>query len=182
MKTRRTAVTDLYYRDKGICWLCQGLVDLEVRGLDPRSPEIDHVIPISAGGLDVWGNVNLSHRACNILKSDGAADQFAPSEYRANLERMVFRNTHPDLWLHMLICRRETELKDVNRELRGIRREQKGLKDTAGRRADKPRLRSFQDQIDGLNLRASHARAYIRMHRQDLETLKPMRQLCQLGK
>ncbi|BAS16670.1 HNH nucleases [Arthrobacter sp. Hiyo8] len=164
MKTRRTAVTDLYYFDKGICWLCQGPVDLELRGLDPRSSEIDHVIPVSTGGLDVWGNVSLSHRACNILKSDRAADQFTPAEYRANLERMVFRSTHPDLWLHMIICRRETELKEVSRELLGTRLEQKRLEE-ARLRADKPRLRSLQDQIDDLNVRARQAKAYIRMHR-----------------
>ncbi|MFK4299557.1 hypothetical protein ABH924_004741 [Arthrobacter sp. GAS37] len=180
LKTRRTAVVDLYYFDKGICWLCQGPVDLEIRDLDPRSPEIDHVIPVSAGGQDVWGNVRLSHRACNILKSDRAADQCSPAEYRRNLERMVFRRNHPDLWLHMLISRRETELKEISRELRWARREQKRLED-AGRRADKSKFRSLQDQIDDLSLRSGQASAYIGMHRQDLDSRKPMLQLCQLG-
>ena len=33
-------------------------------------PSIDHVIPLSKGGIDTWNNVRLSHRICNSLKSD----------------------------------------------------------------------------------------------------------------
>lgn len=33
-------------------------------------PSIDHVRPLSRGGLHEWGNVKLAHRICNSIKKD----------------------------------------------------------------------------------------------------------------
>lgn len=33
-------------------------------------PSIDHILPISRGGLHAWDNVQLAHRGCNTIKSD----------------------------------------------------------------------------------------------------------------
>jgi len=33
-------------------------------------PSIDHVVPLSRGGLHEWGNVKLAHRICNSIKKD----------------------------------------------------------------------------------------------------------------
>jgi predicted nucleic acid-binding Zn ribbon protein len=63
----------LYIRDSGVCYLCGGLCDWS----DTRDgivgslyPSIDHVTPISRGGLHSWGNVRLAHFECNWKKSD----------------------------------------------------------------------------------------------------------------
>ena len=37
------------------------------------SASIDHVVPISHGGLDAWHNVRLAHWICNVRRSDRPA-------------------------------------------------------------------------------------------------------------
>jgi 5-methylcytosine-specific restriction endonuclease McrA len=48
-------------RDAGLCGICG-------RQVDPTSFEIDHIIPVSRGGLDLMSNVQLAHRSCNRKK------------------------------------------------------------------------------------------------------------------
>lgn len=65
-------------RDKDICALCGESVDWSdfviredgtvICGDD--YPSIDHIMPISKGGLHSWANVQLAHRGCNTFKSD----------------------------------------------------------------------------------------------------------------
>lgn len=68
-------VEGLFRRDKGICYICGGKCDYEdytVRDgifiAGDWYPSIDHVKPISKGGLHRWDNVRLAHRHCNTLK------------------------------------------------------------------------------------------------------------------
>ncbi len=74
-KSESIDLIKLYKRDKGYCYLCNGLCDLEdyeyrentfIAGND--YPSIDHVIPLSIGGEDTWENVKLAHRSCNSRK------------------------------------------------------------------------------------------------------------------
>jgi len=52
----------VFTRDAGICGICQAAVD-------PASQwEIDHIVPISKGGLHAYANVQLAHRRCNRAK------------------------------------------------------------------------------------------------------------------
>lgn len=68
----------LYERDEGLCYLCDELCNYEdhertVEGYyiaGASHPSIDHVIPISKGGLHAWNNVKLAHHRCNTLKRD----------------------------------------------------------------------------------------------------------------
>ena len=63
----------LYKRDSGVCYLCGGVCDWEdknEKGCGSCYPSIDHVTPISRGGMHSWSNVKLAHLACNIAKSD----------------------------------------------------------------------------------------------------------------
>ena len=67
----------LYERDNGICYLCGGKCDwndFEIRNgyfiTGHMYPSIDHVIPLSKGGLHSWDNVKLSHKICNSVKAD----------------------------------------------------------------------------------------------------------------
>lgn len=65
----------LYDRDGGICYLCGKPCDWHdcTRGggafiAGPSYPTVDHVVPLSRGGLHVWANVRLCCKRCNELK------------------------------------------------------------------------------------------------------------------
>ena len=68
----------LFNRDKGVCWLCGDKCDYEDYSRDEKGsfiagknyPSIDHVYPLSKGGLHTWNNVRLAHFYCNTIKSD----------------------------------------------------------------------------------------------------------------
>lgn len=76
MKTRRhdTDITleKLFGKDAGVCYLCGKLCDwaaVDCNGnAQDNYPSIDHVIPLSRGGLHTWANVRLAHRGCNTAK------------------------------------------------------------------------------------------------------------------
>ena len=77
MVDKDITIEGLFRRDKGICSLCGGRCDLEdytvregVFIAGDWYPSVDHIKPISKGGLHSWGNVQLAHRRCNTLKSD----------------------------------------------------------------------------------------------------------------
>jgi 5-methylcytosine-specific restriction endonuclease McrA len=55
-------------RDHHVCHLCEGTVDMRLPGTDPNGPTIDHLVPISNGGVDSPDNVALAHRACNVSR------------------------------------------------------------------------------------------------------------------
>lgn len=70
-------LTKLYKRDNGICYLCgrkcnwndyltrsNGVV---IAG--DEYPSIEHVVPLSKGGLHCWDNVMLACRGCNTKKN-----------------------------------------------------------------------------------------------------------------
>lgn len=70
-------VQGLFLRDNGKCYLCGKMCDwtdkTEIDGTiicGNHYPSIDHVIPLSKGGLHSWDNVKLAHRICNSLKSN----------------------------------------------------------------------------------------------------------------
>lgn len=48
-------------RDGHVCQLCYSEVD-------PADIHLDHITPFSLGGLDVLGNLQVTHSRCNILK------------------------------------------------------------------------------------------------------------------
>ena len=67
----------LIERDNHICQLCGREVDesdyvyqgdIFIAGND--YPSIDHIKPLSKGGVHQWNNVQLAHRLCNSIKCD----------------------------------------------------------------------------------------------------------------
>ncbi|MGH7666898.1 MAG: HNH endonuclease, partial [Candidatus Dormibacteria bacterium] len=66
LRAARRAPVDLefiYVRDRGTCGLCgERVADADL--------SLDHVIPISKGGLHQPDNVQLAHRSCNSRKYD----------------------------------------------------------------------------------------------------------------
>lgn len=72
---RRGAATGIPYtlrmiidRDGDRCHLCRKPVDMSLPGTHKLGPTIDHLIPISANGLDCFTNVALAHWHCNIKR------------------------------------------------------------------------------------------------------------------
>lgn len=81
------SLKDLSIRDNDICWLCGKPVDWTDYTMDGDTfiagnmyPSIDHVVPLSRGGLHEWGNVKLAHRICNSIKSNRNAFDTLPQK------------------------------------------------------------------------------------------------------
>lgn len=84
----------LIERDNHICALCGGKVDLNDYSLDDNAnfivgnnyPSIDHIIPLSLGGLHSWDNIQLAHFICNRLKGATILDDtpLSPSKSLAH--------------------------------------------------------------------------------------------------
>lgn len=73
-KSRGLLVTRLMARDGDLCGICGAPLDRRVR--DELSPEyitLDHVVPLSKGGLDQWDNLRLAHARCNHTRGNGDA-------------------------------------------------------------------------------------------------------------
>lgn len=63
------------HRDRWRCQLCGKRVDRERRWPDPLSASLDHVVPLSRGGLHAMSNVQLAHLGCNMRKGDRPAGE-----------------------------------------------------------------------------------------------------------
>jgi 5-methylcytosine-specific restriction endonuclease McrA len=61
---------EIFARDKGICYLCNEVVNPSLPRVSAGGGTIDHVIPISKGGLDTMENCKLAHWSCNNRKSN----------------------------------------------------------------------------------------------------------------
>lgn len=80
----------LYRRDSGVCYLCGGQCDWSDKDVKQNRvgksyPSIDHIIPVSRGGLHAWNNVRLAHFGCNVEK----ADSLIP-----NAEKLIPKNAY----------------------------------------------------------------------------------------
>lgn len=64
-------------RDGFRCQLCRRKVDMGLKAPHPKSPTIDHVIPLADDGDDVRANVQLAHRWCNTSKGVRGSQQLA---------------------------------------------------------------------------------------------------------
>lgn len=72
---RRGAVAGEHYSLKmvidksgGCCHLCGEVVDVSLAGSHPDGPSIDHLVPLTHGGLDCFTNVALAHLHCNVSR------------------------------------------------------------------------------------------------------------------
>lgn len=77
----------LYKRDKGICYICNGLCNWNdmknskgYKTVGKTYPTIDHVIPLARGGTHSWDNVRLAHKYCNSIKSAKIDDKYKQPE------------------------------------------------------------------------------------------------------
>ena len=56
------------FRDGWICQICLESVDPALAYPDPRSPSLEHVVPLSRGGAHDPSNVVIAHLRCNLSK------------------------------------------------------------------------------------------------------------------
>ena len=68
-------LTEIAERDGHRCGLCRRKVKMTLRPPDPRSPAVDHIVPLSRGGDDVRANVQLAHMGCNSAKGNRGSQQ-----------------------------------------------------------------------------------------------------------
>ena len=61
-------LAELWERDEGICWLCKDSVDATLTWPHPLSVSVDHVIPLSKGGVHAAQNLAIAHLVCNLRK------------------------------------------------------------------------------------------------------------------
>lgn len=66
----RISADVLIQRDGNICHLCNTEIDLSLARNSRFGATIDHIIPLSKGGLDVLDNLKLAHWICNIRKGN----------------------------------------------------------------------------------------------------------------
>lgn len=60
---------EVFDADGWVCYLCDEPIDPAVKMPDMMCASIDHVKPISKGGLDCLTNVRASHLLCNVRKN-----------------------------------------------------------------------------------------------------------------
>jgi 5-methylcytosine-specific restriction endonuclease McrA len=67
----------VFERDQWKCKACGCHSSKHLRGTnDDSAPELDHIVPVSAGGSHTYENVQLLCRLCNMLKSDMSMAEF----------------------------------------------------------------------------------------------------------
>lgn len=64
---------EIFQRDEWICQICFGDVDPTLRHPDPRSPSLDHIIPLARGGNHTRTNCQCAHLSCNKRKNCSVA-------------------------------------------------------------------------------------------------------------
>lgn len=76
--SERVDTSQIYERDGWRCGICRKRVDRRLAWPHPKSPSLDHVVPISEGGAHTKANVRLAHLTCNTARgARGGGEQLA---------------------------------------------------------------------------------------------------------
>jgi 5-methylcytosine-specific restriction endonuclease McrA len=65
----------VFERDGWRCRLCGGRLAMKRPAPHPKSPTIDHIVPLSCGGGHTYDNVQAAHYECNSRRSHTGAAQ-----------------------------------------------------------------------------------------------------------
>jgi hypothetical protein len=60
----------VFERDGWRCGICGRKVNPGLKFPHPRSPSLDHIIALAAGGSHTWDNLQCAHFICNSMKRD----------------------------------------------------------------------------------------------------------------
>jgi 5-methylcytosine-specific restriction endonuclease McrA len=63
-------MAEIAIRDDFRCGLCGESVPMTAKVPAPLAPTVDHIVPLSKGGDDTRGNVQLAHFRCNSVKGN----------------------------------------------------------------------------------------------------------------
>jgi 5-methylcytosine-specific restriction endonuclease McrA len=90
-------VFKVFERDDWHCHLCGVRTPKKLRGtLDDRAPELDHIVPLAAGGAHSYGNTACCCRKCNIEKGARPIGQpsfdFGDAVYLPNASGSIFND------------------------------------------------------------------------------------------
>jgi 5-methylcytosine-specific restriction endonuclease McrA len=70
--------SEIFERDKWHCGICGKRIDRSRKFPDPRSPSLDHVVPLSEGGAHTRANSRAAHFGCNSGRCNrGGNEQLA---------------------------------------------------------------------------------------------------------
>lgn len=61
---------DIFERDGWKCLLCGDPVNRDLRWPDPMSASLDHIVPLSRGGVHIPSNTQCSHLVCNVRRGN----------------------------------------------------------------------------------------------------------------
>lgn len=79
---------EVFERDGWICVACGCDTPKSLRGsYDDNAPELDHVIPISRGGMHIMSNLQCLCRLCNQLKGDRSMEWLEKTYIKQTLRR-----------------------------------------------------------------------------------------------
>jgi len=67
----------LLRRDRWTCGLCSRRIPRTAIHPHPKSPTVDHIVPLAEGGAHSKANCQAAHFICNSLKSAGGSQQLA---------------------------------------------------------------------------------------------------------
>lgn len=70
---------EVFKDDNYMCQLCGTAMDMSVKTPKPLAPTLDHIVPISKGGMHTRGNVTSAHFHCNISKGNRERPLTAPA-------------------------------------------------------------------------------------------------------
>lgn len=59
---------EIFKRDDWKCYLCGDKIDPKFKWPHPKSPSLDHIIPLSLGGNHLRTNTMATHLKCNLSK------------------------------------------------------------------------------------------------------------------
>lgn len=65
----------IFERDRFMCQLCKKRLAMKQVAPHPKAPTMDHIVPVSKGGLHEASNIQAAHFICNARKSAGGTDQ-----------------------------------------------------------------------------------------------------------
>ena len=92
----RTVAEHLAIWFGNLCGLCLQQVNMELRHPHPGCANVDHIEPTSRRGLNVWGNIRLVHRICNMQRSDLTLPEPSAQLYVALLAEATIKFVDPE--------------------------------------------------------------------------------------
>lgn len=76
VEVESVAPKDIYERDNWTCYLCGKEINKTSKAPHPKSPSLDHVVPICKGGSHTYDNLKAAHLYCNQSKGGKTLEEY----------------------------------------------------------------------------------------------------------